>query len=58
MQLLLSITFHHSLMFYAWDLLQIGASISFDASSMNELRQWNDKYGEGGSRKKSNFGFS
>ncbi|XP_024376047.1 uncharacterized protein [Physcomitrium patens] len=39
-------------------LKQIGASISFDASSMNELRQWNDKYGEGGSRKKSNFGFS
>ncbi|KAG0588419.1 hypothetical protein KC19_2G241400 [Ceratodon purpureus] len=37
---------------------QVGASVAFDATSMNELRQWNDKYGEGGSRKKSNFGFS
>jgi SpoVK/Ycf46/Vps4 family AAA+-type ATPase len=36
---------------------QVGASVAFDATSMNELRQWNDKYGEGGSRKKSTFGF-
>ncbi|CAM6029836.1 unnamed protein product [Sphagnum balticum] len=36
---------------------QVGASVAFDASSMNELRRWNEQYGEGGNRKKSSFGF-
>lgn len=36
---------------------KVGASVAYDASSMNELRKWNDQYGEGGSRKKSPFGF-
>lgn len=44
-------------MVFSWELLQVGASVAFDATSMNELRQWNEKYGEGGSRKKSTFGF-
>ncbi|XP_042042491.1 uncharacterized protein LOC121787732 isoform X1 [Salvia splendens] len=35
----------------------VGPSVSFDAASMNELRKWNEQYGEGGSRKKSPFGF-
>ena len=32
---------------------QVGASVSNDALNMGELRQWNDLYGEGGSRKKN-----
>lgn len=36
---------------------QVGASVAFAASSMNELRRWNEQYGEGGNRKKSTFGF-
>ncbi|XP_024524191.1 uncharacterized protein LOC9643713 isoform X2 [Selaginella moellendorffii] len=36
---------------------QVCASVAFDALSMNELRHWNEQYGEGGSRKKRNFGF-
>ncbi|CAM6009222.1 unnamed protein product [Sphagnum balticum] len=36
---------------------QVGASVAFDASSMNELRRWNEQYGEGGNRRKSSFGF-
>eukprot|EP00252_Welwitschia_mirabilis_P023433 TRINITY_DN6612_c0_g1_i1.p1 TRINITY_DN6612_c0_g1~~TRINITY_DN6612_c0_g1_i1.p1 ORF type:complete len:1074 (-),score=251.88 TRINITY_DN6612_c0_g1_i1:327-3548(-) len=36
---------------------KVSPSIAFDAVSMNELRKWNDQYGEGGSRKKSPFGF-
>ncbi|TVT97607.1 hypothetical protein EJB05_57146 [Eragrostis curvula] len=31
---------------------QVCASVSSDSSNMNELLQWNDLYGEGGSRKK------
>lgn len=31
--------------------LQVGASNSTDAVTMNELRQWNEIYGEGGSRR-------
>lgn len=30
---------------------QVGASYGQDSHSMNDLRQWNDLYGEGGSRK-------
>ncbi|KAL5703801.1 hypothetical protein ACHQM5_022308 [Ranunculus cassubicifolius] len=37
---------------------KVGASVAYDATSMNELRKWNDQYGEGGSRKKSPFGFT
>ncbi|RWW17665.1 hypothetical protein BHE74_00001142 [Ensete ventricosum] len=36
---------------------KVGASVAYDATSMNELRQWNDQYGEGGSRTRSPFGF-
>jgi ATP-dependent 26S proteasome regulatory subunit len=36
---------------------KVGPSVSYDATSMNELRKWNEQYGEGGSRKKSPFGF-
>lgn len=36
---------------------KVGPSVAYDAASMNELRKWNDQYGEGGSRKKSPFGF-
>ncbi|XP_057804567.1 uncharacterized protein LOC131019956 isoform X2 [Salvia miltiorrhiza] len=36
---------------------KVGPSVAFDAATMNELRKWNEQYGEGGSRKKSPFGF-
>ncbi|XP_019413216.1 PREDICTED: uncharacterized protein LOC109325360 [Lupinus angustifolius] len=36
---------------------KVGPSVAYDATSMNELRKWNDMYGEGGSRTKSPFGF-
>ncbi|KAF8411563.1 hypothetical protein HHK36_004118 [Tetracentron sinense] len=36
---------------------EVGASVAYDATSMNELRKWNEQYGEGGSRKRSPFGF-
>ncbi|KAL3835199.1 hypothetical protein ACJIZ3_009935 [Penstemon smallii] len=36
---------------------KVGPSVAYDAGSMNELRKWNDQYGEGGSRRKSPFGF-
>lgn len=32
---------------------QVGSSVSQDAIHMNELKQWNESFGEGGSRKKS-----
>ncbi|KAL6861777.1 hypothetical protein ACP4OV_017477 [Aristida adscensionis] len=37
---------------------KVSPSVAFDATSMNELRKWNEQYGEGGSRSKSPFGFS
>ncbi|KAL2938953.1 Protein MSP1 [Bienertia sinuspersici] len=36
---------------------KVGPSVAYDAASMNELRKWNEQYGEGGSRKRSPFGF-
>ncbi|KAG6487761.1 hypothetical protein ZIOFF_056363 [Zingiber officinale] len=44
--------FHHS--FYDFWVAEIGvcASVSSESSNMNELLQWNELYGEGGSRKK------
>ncbi|XP_058768480.1 uncharacterized protein LOC131642227 isoform X1 [Vicia villosa] len=36
---------------------KVGPSVAYDATSMNELRKWNEMYGEGGSRAKSPFGF-
>ncbi|GAB2285023.1 hypothetical protein Dimus_019479 [Dionaea muscipula] len=36
---------------------KVSPSVAFDATSMNELRKWNEQYGEGGSRRKSPFGF-
>ncbi|GKC04322.1 hypothetical protein Tco_0995932, partial [Tanacetum coccineum] len=35
---------------YAHD--QVCASVSSESANMNELLQWNELYGEGGSRKK------
>lgn len=32
--------------------MQVAASFAAEGSVMNELKQWNDLYGEGGSRKK------
>ena len=32
---------------------EVCASVSSDASGMSELRQWNEMYGEGGSRRHS-----
>ncbi|WVZ81892.1 hypothetical protein U9M48_029222 [Paspalum notatum var. saurae] len=37
--------------------VKVSPSVAFDATSMNELRKWNEQYGEGGSRSKSPFGF-
>ena len=34
--------------------MQVAASFAAEGSVMNELKQWNDLYGEGGSRKKLN----
>lgn len=36
---------------------KVSPSVSYDATTMNELRKWNEQYGEGGSRTKSPFGF-
>lgn len=36
---------------------KVGPSVAYDAASMNELRKWNEQYGEGGSRRKSPLGF-
>ncbi|KAJ4733575.1 P-loop containing nucleoside triphosphate hydrolases superfamily protein [Rhynchospora pubera] len=36
---------------------KVSPSVAYDATSMNELRKWNDQYGEGGSRKHTPFGF-
>ncbi|XP_062211238.1 uncharacterized protein LOC133912494 isoform X2 [Phragmites australis] len=36
---------------------QVCASVSSDSSNMNELIQWNDLYGEGGSRKKTTLSY-
>lgn len=36
---------------------QVAPSVAYDAASMNELRKWNEQYGEGGTRRKSPFGF-
>lgn len=32
--------------------MQVCASVSSESANMNELVQWNELYGEGGSRKK------
>lgn len=32
--------------------MQVAASFASEGSIMGELKQWNDLYGEGGSRKK------
>ncbi|XP_044951187.1 uncharacterized protein LOC123401436 isoform X3 [Hordeum vulgare subsp. vulgare] len=36
---------------------KVSPSVSYNATSMNELRKWNEQYGEDGSRTKSPFGF-
>ncbi|CAJ2656703.1 unnamed protein product [Trifolium pratense] len=42
---------------YSGSDLKVGPSVAYDATSMNELWKWNEQYGEGGSRRKSPFGF-
>ena len=37
--------------------LQVCASVSSESTNMNELLQWNDLYGEGGSRKKRSLSY-
>jgi SpoVK/Ycf46/Vps4 family AAA+-type ATPase len=36
---------------------KVSPSVAYDATTMNELRKWNEQYGEGGTRTKSPFGF-
>eukprot|EP00249_Psilotum_nudum_P017328 c26263_g1_i1 orf=358-3672(-) len=36
----------------------IGTSVAYDASSMIQLRRWNEQYGEGGNKTKTVFGFA
>lgn len=36
---------------------QVAASFAAEGSIMNELKQWNDLYGEGGSRKKEQLSY-
>jgi SpoVK/Ycf46/Vps4 family AAA+-type ATPase len=36
---------------------QVCASVSSESANMNELLQWNDLYGEGGSRKKKSLSY-
>ncbi|XP_061988934.1 uncharacterized protein LOC133707382 isoform X2 [Rosa rugosa] len=36
---------------------QVAASFAAEGASMNELKQWNDLYGEGGSRKKEQLSY-
>ncbi|PHT79765.1 hypothetical protein T459_17817, partial [Capsicum annuum] len=36
---------------------QVWASVSSESPNMTELLQWNDLYGEGGSRKKQSFSY-
>jgi len=37
--------------------LQVAASFAAEGAGMNELKQWNDLYGEGGSRKKEQLSY-
>lgn len=37
--------------------MQVCASVSSETTNMNELLQWNDLYGEGGSRKKESLSY-
>ncbi|KAI5065916.1 hypothetical protein GOP47_0018540 [Adiantum capillus-veneris] len=37
---------------------KIGASVAYDAAAMIQIRQWNEQYGEGGSRWQKRIGFS
>ena len=37
--------------------LQVAASFAAKGAGMNELKQWNDLYGEGGSRKKEQLSY-
>ncbi|KAI5060151.1 hypothetical protein GOP47_0024571 [Adiantum capillus-veneris] len=37
--------------------VKVGLSVAYDASSMVQIRKWNEQFGEGGSRLKSSFGF-
>jgi len=37
--------------------MQVCASVSSESTNMNELQQWNDLYGEGGSRKMKSLSY-
>lgn len=36
---------------------QVGASVSGEAFNMSEMRQWNETYGEGGTRKATTLSY-
>lgn len=37
--------------------MQVSASFAAEGAGMQELKQWNDLYGEGGSRKKEQLSY-
>lgn len=37
--------------------LQVRSSVASDAGSMMELQQWNEQYGEGGTRKRTTLSY-
>jgi hypothetical protein len=37
--------------------MQVAASFSSEGNVMNQIRQWNQLYGKGGSRKKPNLSY-
>ncbi|CAN8230231.1 unnamed protein product [Cochlearia groenlandica] len=51
----LMIFVQRSLLFFC--ILQVAASFAAEGAGMNELKQWNDLYGEGGSRKKEQLSY-
>ena len=47
----------HKLFMFHFPAGQVAASFSSEGAGMNELKQWNDLYGEGGSRKKEQLSY-
>lgn len=50
--LLLMSCFYHHIQSYKSIVIQVAASFAPEGSIMSELKQWNELYGDGGSRKK------
>lgn len=40
-----------------FEFLQVAASFAAEGAGMNELKQWNELYGEGGSRKQEQLSY-